>query len=71
MCKIQRITSLQYKISLFNPSEDFDRYYHFFLQTDLGKIYLGIPWKELFQSFKLKESEKGLNNFFSTQGKLG
>jgi|LGVE01.1.fsa_nt_gb hypothetical protein len=56
MGKIQRITSLQYNFSLFNPSEGLDSYYNRFLQSDLGKIYLGIPWKELSKSFNLKES---------------
>ena len=71
MGKIQRISDLQFKFSLFNPTEDFDIYYNRFLQSDLGKIYLGIPWKELSKSFKLKEPEKGPNSFFSAKGKLG
>ena len=71
MGKIQRITSLQYKFPLFNLSEDFNTYYIRFLQSDLGKIYLGIPWNDLVKSFRLKESEKGPDNFFSTRGKLG
>lgn len=71
MGKIQRITSLQYKFSLFNLSEDYNTYYNRFLQSDLGKIYLGIPWNELVESFKLKESKKDPDNFFSSRGKLG
>ena len=71
MSKIQRITGLQYEFSLFNPSEDFDIYHTLFLQSDLGKVYLGIPWDELVASFKLKESGKGPDTFFSPRGKLG
>ena len=71
MGKIQRISDLQFKFSLFNLSEDFDTYYNCFLPSDLGKIYLGTPWDGLSKSFNLKESEKGSANFFSIRGKLG
>jgi hypothetical protein len=71
MGKIQRITGLQYKFSLFNLSEDFDTYYNRFLESDLGKIYLGIPWNDLVESFELEESSKGPDSFFSPRGKLG
>jgi hypothetical protein len=71
MGKIQRITGLQYKFSLFNFSEDFDTYYNRFLESDLGKIYLGIPWNDLVESFELEESSKGPDSFFSPRGKLG
>ena len=57
MGKIQRITGLQYKFSLFNLSEDFDTYYNRFLESDLGKIYLGIPWNDLVESFELEEKQ--------------
>ena len=39
MGKIQRISDLQFKFSLFNPPEDLDIYYTRFLQSDLGKNY--------------------------------
>ena len=71
MGKIQRITGLQYKFSLFNLSEDFDTYYNRFLESDLGKIYLGIPWNDLVESFELEESSKGTDSLFSSRGKLG
>ncbi len=71
MGKIQRISGLQYEFSLFNLTEDFDTYYNRFLQSDLGKIYLGIPWGQMVESFGLYESKKGTDSFFSPRRKLG
>ena len=71
MSKIQRISGLQYNFSFFSISENFDTYHALFLESDLGKIYKGIPWKELSNSFGLGESTKGPLSIFSPQGKLG
>ena len=69
MSKIQRISDLHHQISFLNPSENFDAYFQSFLQSDLGKIYLAIPWNELVAVFNIKESIKGSNNYFSPRGK--
>ncbi len=71
MSKIQRISGLQHEFSFFNASENFDNYYSRFLESDLGKIYLAIPWQELSKSFGLKDYTKGPTSTFSPQGKLG
>ena len=71
MSKIQRISGFQYNFSFFSINEDFDTYYSRFLESDLGKIYLGTPWQALIKSFKLEDSTKGPTSIFSPQGKLG
>ncbi len=71
MSKIQRISGLQYNISFFSINENLNTYYARFLESDLGKIYKAIPWKELSKSFGLEESNKGPLSIFSPQGKLG
>ena len=70
MSKLQRISDLQHQISFLNPSENFDAYFQSFLQSDLGKIYIAIPWDELVAVFNIKESIKGTKNYFSPRGKL-
>ena len=71
MSKIQRISGLQHEFSFFSPNDNFNSYYSRFLESDLGKIYLAIPWQELTKSFQLKDSIKGPTSTFSPQGKLG
>ena len=69
MSKIQRISGLQYNFSLFSINENYDVYYSRFLESDLGKIYLGIPWLELSKSFGLEDQSKGPMSIFSPRGK--
>jgi len=71
MSKIQRISGLQHEFSFFSPSDNFNSYYSRFLESNLGKIYIAIPWQELTKSFQLKDSIKGPTSTFSPQGKLG
>ena len=70
MSKLQRISDLQHEFSFLTPSDNFDLYFSQFLVSDLGKIYTAIPWDELVEVFKLKESIKGTKNYFSPKGKL-
>ncbi len=70
MYKIQRISNFQHRFSFSSPIEQFDSFYQRFLQSDLGKIYLAIPWEELVGSFGLTESKMGPTSIFSPQGKL-
>jgi len=69
--KIQRISGLQNRLSLFSASEDQDLYYARFLESDLGKIYTAIPWQELVENFDIKEQKQGRSYLFSPQGRLG
>lgn len=70
MVKIQRISNLQHEFSFFNPQENFNAYYDRFLASDLGKIYIAIPFQEIIKAFGLKESQKGPKNIFSLRGKI-
>lgn len=71
MTKIQKFSELQYEIDFLNPLAHYQQYLANFYESDLGKIYLGIPWKALVKGFKLKKSKKGPDGTFSNQGKLG
>ena len=68
--KIQRISEFQHKFSFLSSVENFDAYYARFLESDLGKIYLAIPWSDLVKYFCLKESTKGAKMSFSPRGRI-
>jgi len=51
-------------------SDQFDAFYARFLKSDLGKIYLAIPWDNLVKGFGIKESNKGPSSYFSPKGKI-
>ena len=70
MIKLQSIPHLQASLPLFSVEDNFNLLYNRFLDTDLGKIFIAIPWEELIRSFKLKENKKGPDCIFSPQGKL-
>ena len=70
MTKIRRISQFQHSFDFLSPSENFDVYFASFLKSDLGKIYIAIPWSELTSVFKIQESKKGTKNYFSPKGKL-
>ncbi|WP_225556567.1 transposase [Flavobacterium columnare] len=70
MAKKIRLSEFQYQIPFFTLSKDFDGFYAQFLKTDLGKIYLSMPFSELAQAFKLKDSQKGTHCYFSPKGKI-
>lgn len=70
MYKIQRISNFQHSFSFSSSIEQFDSFYQRFLQGDLGKIYLAIPWDELVSSFGLMDSNMGPTSIFSPKGKL-
>ena len=68
--KLQRISDFQHEFSFLSSSENFDAYYSRFLDSDLGKIYLGIPWDSLVKEFGLQESRKGARMSFSPKGRI-
>ncbi len=70
MHKLRRISDFQHTFSFSSQSEQFDIFYDRFLRSDLGKIYLAIPWDDLVNSFGLKESKKGPASIFPPKGKL-
>lgn len=71
MIKIQKISQFQHTLLLQSPEENFNSVYARFLDSNLGKIYQAIPWKDLVKEFNLKEVKKGPNCLFSPNGKLG
>lgn len=70
MTKIRRISDFQHSFSFSSQQEQFAAFYERFLQSDLGKIYLAVPWDDLVTSFGLKESGKGPSSIFGPKGKL-
>lgn len=70
MAKLRRFDNFQHQFSFTSHTEQFDLYYARFLESDLGKIYLAIPWSDLVASFGLVDYEKGPVSIFGPQGKL-
>jgi len=68
--KLQSIPNFQTSLPLFSIEDNFNLLFKQFLETDLGKIYIAIPWEELIKSFNLKENKKGPDCMFSPQAKL-
>jgi len=70
MKKIRRIHETTQEISFISPQKEFSLYWKVFLESELGRLYQSIPWKELVENFKIKDYRKGRSNIFSPQGKL-
>ena len=58
------------EISFLSPQTEFSLYWNSFLESELGRIYQVIPWKELAKILKLKEPRRVRSANFSRQGKL-
>lgn len=70
MSKVQNIFENPLRINFNSPEENFSRYWKSFLNSNLGSIYLSIPWKGLVKALNIKKSDTGRKSFFSPQGKL-
>jgi len=70
MTKIRRFDNFQHKFSFTSQTEEFELFFNRFLEGDLGKIYLAIPWNTLVNTFGLNDSKKGPASIFGPQGKL-
>jgi hypothetical protein len=70
MRKLQRIFESTPEIAFISPQREFPLYWSSFLESELGKIYLSIPWKELIKSLNIREKRKGRSANFSPQGAL-
>lgn len=68
--KVQRIYESSIEINFNSPGQEFTLYRDSFLKSDIGKIYVSIPWKELIRHFKIRENRKGPSRFFSPQGMI-
>ena len=71
MAKVQKISQFQYNLQFQNAEENFNNVYVQFLNSNLGKIYQAIPWKNLVDNFNIKKYKKGPDCIFSLKGKLG
>jgi hypothetical protein len=70
MRKIQRIYEKTQEINFISPQDEFFLYWESFQQSELGKVYQAIPWKELIKAFKIRENRKGPLRLFGPQGML-
>jgi hypothetical protein len=68
--KVRRISRFQQSFSFKYQEENIEIFYNRFLKSDLGKIYLSIPWDELVKVFKLQSKNKGPQSLFSSKGKI-
>lgn len=67
--KIQHFPEIQKQIQ-FDYLENLESFKSRFLESDLGKIYLAIPWQELVDTFSLKKHRHGRPLLFSPQGRI-
>ena len=70
MGKLIRIFERTQSFNFLSPQNEYNLYRSFFLSSELGLIYQGIPWQELVLSFGLKDNRHGPDSLFSPQGKL-
>lgn len=70
MGKLIRIFERTQPINFLSPQNEYNLYRSSFLNSELGLIYQGIPWKELILSFGLSDKRRGPDSLFSPQGKL-
>ena len=69
--KIRRISGYQCALSFDSVEHTYNEHWQAFLQSELGKIYQGIPWQELIKVLGLRDHTKGPDSLFSPRGKLG
>ncbi len=68
--KVQRIKHSTLEINFKSPREEFSLYWDSFLQSEVGQIYLAVPWDGLIKHFKIKENRKGPTRMFSPRGMI-
>ena len=59
MTKIRNISEFQSSFSFISIADQYEIFQRRFLKSDLGKIYLSIPWNEVVLTLGLKENRKG------------
>ncbi len=70
MSKIRKISETSLSINFNSPDQNFTRYWDAFLKSNLGSIYVSIPWQNLIKDLKIKDKERGRDSIFSARGKL-
>ena len=68
--KIRRISHFQKKFNFPNFDDLYEKYHSGFLATDLGSIYISIPWDKLVLSLAMRSQNKGPDSIFSPRGKV-
>lgn len=68
--KVQRIYESSLEINFNSPRQEFSLYWESFLKSEIGKIYITIPWNDLIHHFGISENKKGPSRFFSPQGMI-
>ena len=69
--KVQRIYESSLEINFNSPRQEFSLYWESFLKSEIGRIYVSVPWNDLVCHFKIRENKKGPCRFFSPQGMIG
>src|SRR5690625_2953152 len=67
--KVQLFTEIQKEFQFF-PEQDLERFKNRFLNSELGKIYKAIPWKDLVRDFNIKVEPTGRPFLFHAHGRL-
>jgi hypothetical protein len=70
MRKIRRIYETTQEFNFISPQKEFSLYWESFQQSELGRIYQAIPWRELANRLKIRDKRKGPVRIFSPQGML-
>lgn len=68
--KERRISGKQQEFLFKSSIENYELVLATFLESDLGKIYQAIPWRELVKSMNLRDKVRGRKSIFSPQGKI-
>jgi len=66
--KVQRINESSLEINFNSPRQEFSLYWNLFLQSEIGNIYLTLPWADFVKHLKIKENRKGPTRIFSPRG---
>ena len=66
--KVQRIYETPLEINFNSPGQEFSLYWKSFLASEIGKLYVCIPWDDLVDHLKIKENKKGPSRIFSPRG---
>ena len=67
---LQRISEFQHSFSFLSATENLDAFYTRFLESDLGKIHLAIPWESLVENINVSEKAMGSKMLFSPKGRI-
>lgn len=68
--KVQRIYESSLEINFNSPRQEFSLYWKSFLSSEIGKLYVAIPWDDLVHHFKIREHKKGPSRIFSPKGMI-